>query len=148
MEINGSSHKNILLKKLIYMILKKYIDKHVIKGIKTLSLYLYVDNNSVIVAITEMMKISIIFKLEKNNMVKVTIKKAVLPSNDLLNNFVLPNIIPITAANESDILITNRPKKAISFSNKHATIKLPINTNEAPVSCFFSFSLVKMLKNL
>ena len=96
----------------------------------------------------ETIKFSTIFNSEKNKIVNVEMKNAKLPSNDLLNNFVFPNNIPNTAAHESDILIINNPKKAISLLKNKTVSKLPIKTKDAPVIFFFSISLVKILKNL
>ena len=69
----------------------------------------------------------------ENIIAYVIMKKDKLPSSDLLNNLVLPYLIPIMAAAESDRLITNIESNAILSLKIHIDSPAPIKTHVAPV---------------
>ena len=82
----------------------------VITGINKLSLNRGVENNSTNVAAkTAQIFITNIAGDRTNTIHNAERKKAADPSNDLLNNCVFPNLIPIIAEIESDILKTIKP---------------------------------------
>ena len=73
-------------------------------------------------------------------------KKAADPSNDLLNNFVLPNFSPIIAATESAKLNTNNPIIVAFSLNINVVSAAPITTHEAPDRLRYSIGRVKTVK--
>ena len=102
-------------------------------GIKILSLTWRVENSSINVMHREAMSTKCADADKNENiMAYVIMKKDTVPSSDLLNNFVLPNLIPIRAAAESDRLITNIEIKAIFSLKIHIDIPAPKKTHVAP----------------
>ena len=72
-------------------------------GISKLSLNFGVENNSIIVAIMDTIIDSQRGVADITYIIiNVVIKKAILPSKDLLKNLVLPYLIPMRAAAESE----------------------------------------------
>ena len=108
-------------------------------GIDKLSLNRAVENNSTEVAANAAQKLIINIEGDsRNTIIDDERKKAVVPSNDLLNSCVFPNLIPTMAASESDILKTSKPIIA-AFSLKINVVRAaPITTHEAPVSLRYS----------
>ena len=119
----------------------------VIIGINKLSLNLGVDNNSTDVAAKTAQMLIINIAGDKTKTIQdAERKKAADPSNDLLNNCVFPNLIPIIAAIESDMLKTSKPIIA-AFSLKISVLRAaPITTHEAPVSIRYSMGRVNKEK--
>ena len=115
----------------------------VIKGINKLSLNRGVENNSTDVAAKTAERFIINIAGDRTKTIHdAERKKAADPSNDLLNNFVCPNLIPINAAIESDMLKTSNPIIA-AFSLKIRVLRAaPITTHEAPVSIRYSMGRV------
>ena len=107
----------------------------VTKGIDKLSLNRAVENNSTEVAAKTAQRFIINIEGDIRNIINdAERKKAADPSNDLLNNCVFPNFIPMIAAIESDKLKTSKPIMA-TFSLKIRVVRAaPITTQEAPVS--------------
>ena len=108
-------------------------------GIKKLSLNRGVENNSTDVATNTVERLIINIAGDRTNTIHdAERKKAADPSNDLLNNCVFPNFIPMIAAIESDKLKTSKLIIAI-FSLKISVVRAaPITTHEAPVSIRYS----------
>ena len=115
----------------------------VVKGMNKLSLNRGVENNSTIVAAKMAQILTMNKEGERENIINdAERKKAVVPSNDLLNNCVFPNLIPIIAAIESEILNTNTPI-IVAFSLQiSVAIAAPITTHEAPVSIRYSIGRI------
>ena len=68
------------------------------------------------VEIIEEMIAAYIFIFAKHNIISIdVIKKVIEPSSDLFKNFTAPCLLPINAANESEILIINRATIEISL---------------------------------
>ena len=61
-----------------------------------------------------------------------------VPSSDLLNNRVAPYLIPMSAAAESDKLITIRPIRADFSLNRYIVATAPISTQDAPDNVLYS----------
>ena len=102
-------------------------------GIKILSLTWCIENSSINVMHREAMSTKCADADEnKNIMAYVVMKKDTVPSRDLLNNFVLPYLMPTRAAAESDRLITNIEIKAIFSLKIHIDIPAPKKTHVAP----------------
>ena len=119
----------------------------VAKGINKLSLNRGVENNSTDVAAKTAQIFIINIAGERTNTIHdAERKKAADPSNDLLNNCVLPNFIPIIAAIESDILKTSKPIIA-DFSLKIRVQRaVPTITHVAPESIRYSMDRVNKAK--
>ena len=108
-------------------------------GIDKLSLNRGVENNSTEVAVNAAQKLNINNEGDSRNTINdEERKKAVDPSNDLLNSCVFPNFIPTIAASESDILRTNKPIIAVFSLKINVVSAAPITTHEAPVSIRYS----------
>ena len=116
-------------------------------GINKLSLNRGVENNSTHVAEKIAQRFIINNAGDKRNIINDAERKNIVdPSNDLLNNSVFPNFIPIRAATESDILKTSKPMIA-AFSVKISVVSAaPITTQEAPVIIRYSIGLVNKSK--
>ena len=100
---------------------------------RILSLYLGVEKSSIAVAVIDVINKSISDADERRNIIKyVLMRKAKVPSNDLLNNRVVPYFIPMRAAAESDILMTRRAITATFSLNRYVVNPAPINTQDAP----------------
>ena len=113
--------------------------KAVATGMRILSLNLGVEKSSIDVAAMDAINKNIIDTDERRNIIKyVLIRKAKVPSSDLLNNRVLPNLIPIIAAAESDTLITKIAIIATFSLNRHTDMHEPINTQDAPDNILYS----------
>ena len=111
----------------------------VITGINKLSLKRGVENNSTDVAANTAERFIINIAGDRINTIHdAERKKAADPSNDLLNNCVFPNFIPIIAAIESDTLKTSKPMIAAFSLNMNVVSAAPITTHEAPVSMRYS----------
>ena len=119
----------------------------VITGINKLSLNRGVENNSTNVA-AKMAEIFIInIAGDRTNTIHdAERKKAADPSNDLLNNCVFPNFIPIIAAIESDMLKTSKPIIATFSLKIRVQRAAPITTHEAPVTIRYSMGRVNKAK--
>ena len=116
-------------------------------GIDKLSLNRGVENNSTEVAVNATQKLMINDAGESRNTINVDErKKAVDPSNDLLNSCVFPNLIPTIAASESDILKTSKPIIAAFSLKINVASAAPITTHEAPVSLLYSMGRVNIAK--
>ena len=119
----------------------------IITGINKLSLNRGVENNSTVVAPKTAERFIInIAGDRKNTIHDVERKKAADPSNDLLNNCVFPNLIPIIAEIESDMLKTIKPIIAAFSLKKRVQRAAPITTHEAPVSIRYSMGRVNKAK--
>ena len=119
----------------------------VITGINKLSLNRGVENNSTVVAAKTAERFIINIAGDRTNTIHdAERKKAADPSNDLLNNFVLPNFIPIIAAIESDMLKTSKPIIAAFSLKIRVQSAAPITTHEAPVSIRYSMGRVNKAK--
>ena len=119
----------------------------VITGINKLSLNRGVENNSTVVAAKTAERFIInIAGDRKNTIHDAERKKAADPSNDLLNNCVFPNFIPIIAAIESEMLKTSRPIIAAFSLKIRVQRAAPITIHEAPVSLRYSMGRVKKAK--
>jgi len=115
-------------------------------GINKLSLNRGVENNSTHVAEKIAQRFIINNAGDKRNIINDAERKNIAdPSNDLLNNFVFPNFIPINAANESDILKTSKPIIAACSLKISVVRAVPIATHEAPVS--IRYSMVRVNKS-
>ena len=114
-------------------------------GINKLSLKRAVENNSTDVAAKAAQRFIINNSVDRENIINdAERKKAADPSNDLLNNCVFPNFIPIIAAIESDKHKTSKPIIA-TFSLKISVVRAaPITTHEAPVSIRYSMGRVNI----
>ena len=100
---------------------------------RILSLYFGVEKSSIAVTVMEVSNKSINDADEKRNIIKyVLMRNANVPSNDLLNNRVVPYFIPMRAAAESDKLMTRRAITATFSLNRYAVSPAPINTQDAP----------------
>ena len=111
----------------------------VITGINKLSLNLGVENSSTNVAAKMAQRFIINIAGERRNTIHdADIKKTADPSNDLLYNWVIPNLIPTIAASESDILKTNKPIIAVCSLKMIVVSAAPITTHDAPVSIRYS----------
>ena len=119
----------------------------IITGINKLSLNRGVENNSTNVAAKTAQNFIINIACDRTNTIHdAERKKAADPSNDLLNNCVLPNFIPIIAAIESDMLKTSKPIIA-AFSLKIRVLRAAlIATHEAPVIIRYSMGRVNKAK--
>ena len=107
--------------------------KAVATGMRILSLNFGVEKSSIDVAAMDATNKNIIDTEERRNIIKyVLIRKAKVPSSDLLNNRVLPYFIPIRAAAESDKLMTRRAITATFSLNRYAVNPAPINIQDAP----------------
>ena len=107
--------------------------KAVATGMIILSLYFGVEKSSIAVAVMDAINKSISDADERRNIIKyVLMRKAKVPSRDLLNNRVVPYFIPMSAAEESDKLITRRAITATFSLNRYAVNPAPINTQDAP----------------
>ena len=116
-------------------------------GIDKLSLNRGVENNSNEVAVTAAQKLNINNEGDSRNTINdEERKKAVDPSNDLLNSFVFPKLIPTTAASESDILKTSKPMIAALSVNMSVVSAAPMTTHEAPDRFRYSIGRVKIVK--
>ena len=119
----------------------------VITGIKKLSLNRGVENNSTDVAANTAQRFIINIAGDRENTIHdAERKKAADPSNDLLNNWVFPYLIPTIAAAESAVLNTSNPIIAIFSLNIKVVSAAPIATQEAPVSMRYSIVLVNVAK--
>ena len=98
-----------------------------------LSLTLEFENNSTNIA-EIIVRIFVRYEADdkKITIIDVVIINEKEPSNDLLKNFVDPYLIPIIAAAESDILITNKAIIAICSSKNNIVMAEPINIHDAP----------------
>ena len=113
------------------------------KGINKLSLNLGVENNSTDVAAKTAQIFIINIACDRENIINnAERKKTADPSNDLLNNFVFPNFIPIIAAIESDMLKTSKPIIAAFSLKIRVQRAAPITTHEAPVSIRYSIGRI------
>ena len=107
--------------------------KAVVTDMRILSLNLGVEKSSIAVAVMDAINKSIRDADDRNNIIKYAlIRKAKVPSSDLLNNRVVPYFIPIRAAAESDKLITRRAITATFSLNRYAVNPAPMNTQDAP----------------
>ena len=119
----------------------------VITGINKLSLNWGVENNSTDVAAITAERFIINIAGDRTNTIHdAERKKAADPSNDLLNNCVFPNFIPIIAAIESDMLKTIKPIIAAFSLNIRVQRAAPITTHEAPVIIRYSMGRVNKSK--
>ena len=119
----------------------------VITGINKLSLNRGVENNSTDVAVKTAQRFIINIAGDRKNIIHdAERKKAADPSNDLLNNCVFPNLIPIIAEIESDMLKTIKPIIAAFSIQKRVQRAAPITTHEAPVSIRYSIGRVNKAK--
>ena len=92
-----------------------------------------VEKSSIAVTVMDTINKSISDADERRNIIKyVLMRKAQVPSSDLLNNRVEPYFIPMRAAAESDKLMTRRAITATFSLNKYAVNPAPINTQDAP----------------
>ena len=121
----------------------------VTRGISKLSFKKGVDKSSIIVADKTVKILTINNDGESENTIKVVvIINEIDPSNDLLYNFVLPYLIPIIAAAESDKLnVKSEIIATLSLKNNIVTAEL-IKTQEAPDNLFFSCGRVTIEKSL
>ena len=119
----------------------------VTRGINKLSLNREVENNSTNVAEKMAKRLIINNAGDKIKIINdAERKKAADPSKDFLNKCVFPNLIPINAANESEMLKTSKPIIA-AFSLKTSVVRAaPITTHEAPVSIRYSIGRVNKVK--
>ena len=116
-------------------------------GINKLSLNRGVENSSTDVEAKTVQRFIINNAGDRINTINDAERKnAAVPSNDLLNNCVFPNFIPIIAAIESDMLKTNKPIIAAFSLNIRVQIAAPITTHEAPVSMRYSIGRVNKEK--
>ena len=116
-------------------------------GINKLSLKRAVENNSTDVAAKAAQRFIINNSVDRENIINdAERKKAADPSNDLLNNCVFPNFIPIIAAIESDMVKTSRPIIAAFSLKIRVQRAAPITTHEAPVSIRNSIGRVNKAK--
>ena len=107
--------------------------KAVATGIRILSLNFGVDKSAIAVAVMDTINKSISDVDERRNIIKyVLMRKAKVPSSDLLNNLVVPYCIPMRAAAESDKLMIRRAITATFSLNRYAVNPAPINTQDAP----------------
>ena len=115
----------------------------VITGINKLSLKRGVENNSTDVAANTAERLIINIAGERINTIHIAErKKAADPSNDLLNNWVFPNFIPIIAAIESDMLKTSKLIITALSLKIRVQRAAPITIHEAPVSLRYSMGRV------
>ena len=121
--------------------------KAVTIGINKLSLNSGVENNSIDVAAMTAHRFIKNNAGDSINMINdAERKKTTDPSNDLLNNCVFPNFIPMIAAIESDMLKTIMPIIAAFSLNISMVTAVPITIHEAPVSIRYSMGRVNILK--
>ena len=115
----------------------------VITGINKLSLNRGVENNSTVVAAKTAERFIINIAGDRTNTIHdAERKKAADPSNDLLNNCVFPNFIPIIAAIESDMLKTSKLIITALSLKIRVQRAAPITIHEAPVSLRYSMGRV------
>ena len=119
----------------------------VITGINKLSLNLGVENNSKDVAAKTAQRFIINIAGDRKNIIHdAERKKAADPSNDLLNNCVFPNFIPIIAAIESDMLKTSKLIITALSLKIRVQRAAPITIHEAPVTIRYSMGRVNKEK--
>jgi len=97
------------------------------KGINKLS-SIWSGSNSISVAVITAVILCGSGRLEKNNEIaNDEIKKAAVPSHDLLKILCLPNRLPKRAAQASEIIKKRRLNRAYGFGNNQIVIIAPTN---------------------
>ena len=102
--------------------------KAVVTGMRILSLNFGVEKSSITVAVMVAINKSISDADERRNIIKyVLMRKAKVPSSDLLNNRVVPYFIPMRAIDSWELILADTPSTKLNGIKTLSRAKLVLN---------------------